>query len=54
MTLLTSSLLLFSLLTSRLEAIPVLEKSPAHPAHSKPRMQKTTAALARQKLIAAY
>ncbi|EDX04032.1 GD22528 [Drosophila simulans] len=34
MTLLTSSLLLFSLLTSRLEAIPVLEKSPAHPAHS--------------------
>ncbi|XP_016987535.1 interference hedgehog [Drosophila rhopaloa] len=31
MTLLTSSLLLFSLLTSRLEAIPVSEKSPAHP-----------------------
>ncbi|XP_016994118.2 interference hedgehog [Drosophila takahashii] len=31
MTLLTSSLLLFSLLTSRLEAIPVLENIPAHP-----------------------
>ncbi|XP_052837637.1 interference hedgehog [Drosophila gunungcola] len=31
MTLLTSSLLLFSLLTSRLEAIPVLDKSPARP-----------------------
>ncbi|XP_037711043.1 interference hedgehog [Drosophila subpulchrella] len=33
MTPLTSSLLLLSLLTSRLEAIPVLEKTPAHPAH---------------------
>ncbi|KAH8353138.1 hypothetical protein KR084_009213 [Drosophila pseudotakahashii] len=34
MSLLASSLLLLSLLTSRLEAIPVLEKSPAHPAHT--------------------
>ncbi|XP_017041397.1 interference hedgehog [Drosophila ficusphila] len=34
MTLLKSSLLLFSLLTSRLEAIPVLDKTPAHSAQS--------------------